>query len=217
MKIIQIMVGGPQSELPDLTAYMDPDVIWLGVDAGAKWLLERGIIPNHALGDFDSLTSRELAYIKEVVPSSEQFPAEKDQTDTELGLTWAIKEQADLIRIFGTSGGRIDHLLANLMMLTKPKFRPTIRKIELIDRNNFLKMYAPGTHIIKKIPEMKYVAFTTMDNVTNLTLKGFKYPLNNADFPFGVALSSNEFKEDEGSFSFQKGLILMSQSRDEGI
>lgn len=217
MKVIHIMVGGPQREIPDLEAYNQPTIIWLGVDGGAKWLLENDIVPDHALGDFDSLTAAELEMVRAKVATVEQFPAEKDQTDTELGLTWAIDQGADVIRIFGTSGGRIDHLLANLMMLTKPQFREAIEKVELIDRYNFLKMYAPGTHTITKIQDMQYVAFTTMGNVDGLTLKGFKYPLTDAAFPFGVALSSNEFLGTEGEFSFQSGLILMSQSRDEGV
>ncbi|MBC1564228.1 thiamine diphosphokinase [Listeria booriae] len=212
MKTIHIMVGGPESELPDITTY-DKTIPWIGVDRGAIRLIERGITPISAMGDFDSLSKTELEHLKTITTVTE-FPAEKDETDTEIGLQWALKQNPDTIRIFGATGGRLDHLLANLMMLMQPRFLPDIAKIELIDRYNYIKMYIPGEYTVSRLPDKKYVAFTTMANVEGLTLTGFKYPLTNAKYPFGAALSSNEFIAETGTFSFQTGLILFIQSND---
>lgn len=209
------MVGGPASELPDLAPYTTEKSIWIGVDGGAKRLLHLNIPFEIALGDFDSLTESELQSVKEKVADVRVFPAEKDQTDTEIGLEAALALQPDLIRIFGATGGRMDHLLANLMMLTKPQFLDATTCVEMIDRFNYMKMYTPGDYTLLKEEDKKYVAFTTMANVEGLTLQGFKYPLENASFPFGRALSSNEFVEEKARFSFQTGLILMTQSKDE--
>ncbi|MBF2514758.1 thiamine diphosphokinase [Listeria marthii] len=214
MKIIHIMVGGPASEIPDLKQYTNADISWVGVDRGAKRLLDRGIVPAIAMGDFDSLTTEELADLKTKVDEVLEFPAEKDETDTEIGLSWAMEEHPDVIRIFGATGGRLDHLLANLMMLTKPRFLAAVPVVELIDRYNYIKMYTPGSYTIEKLPDKKYVAFTTMKDVTGLTLKGFAYPLDNATYPVGSALSSNEFVEPVGEFSFTSGMILLTQSND---
>ncbi|MBC2329851.1 thiamine diphosphokinase [Listeria swaminathanii] len=214
MKIIHIMVGGPASEIPDLAQYTNADISWVGVDRGAKRLLDRGIIPTIAMGDFDSLTTEELADLKTKVDEVLEFPAEKDETDTEIGLSWAMEQEPDKIRIFGATGGRLDHLLANLMMLTKPRFLAAVPVVELIDRYNYIKMYTPGNYRIEKLADKKYVAFTTMKDVTGLTLKGFAYPLDNATYPVGSALSSNEFVDQVGEFSFTSGMILLTQSND---
>ncbi|MBC1499840.1 thiamine diphosphokinase [Listeria weihenstephanensis] len=211
MKIIHIMVGGPESEIPDISNHESKT--WVGVDRGAVRLTDRGITPTIAMGDFDSLSSSELEHLKTITEVI-QFPAEKDETDTEIGLKWALDQEPDLIRIFGATGGRLDHLFANIMMLMQQKFKDAISKIELIDRYNYVKMYAPGKYTVSRIPDKKYVAFTTMADVTGLTLKGFKYPLSNATYPFGAALSSNEFLADQGTFSFDTGLILFIQSND---
>lgn len=212
MKTLHIMVGGPESELPDISQY-DKTIPWIGVDRGAIRLTNRGITPIIAMGDFDSLFKPELAHLKTLTEVTE-FPAEKDETDTEIGLQWALAQQPDLIRIFGATGGRLDHLLANIMMLMQPRFLEVISKIELIDRYNYIKMYTPGEYTVSRIPDKKYAAFITMADVTKLTLKGFKYPLTEADYPFGAALSSNEFLDEQGTFSFQTGLILFIQSND---
>ncbi|AIS63045.1 thiamine diphosphokinase [Listeria ivanovii] len=214
MKIINIMVGGPASELPDLEPYTNREIDWIGVDRGAKRLLDRGITPTIALGDFDSLTKEELADLKTKVTHVLEFPAEKDETDTEIGLSWAMDQNPDKIRIFGATGGRLDHLLANLMMLTKPRFQAAVPAVEMIDRYNYIKMYRPGSYTIEKLPDKKYVAFTTMQDVTGLTLNGFVYPLENATYPVGSALSSNEFLDQTGEFSFTSGMILLTQSND---
>lgn len=50
MKTINIMVGGPASEIPDLAQYTSGEISWIGVDRGAKRLLDRGIIPTIAMG-----------------------------------------------------------------------------------------------------------------------------------------------------------------------
>ena len=47
----------------------------------------------------------------------EKFSTEKDYTDTELALRRAIDDGADIITIFGATGGRLDHLLANIRIL----------------------------------------------------------------------------------------------------
>ncbi|MBC1321168.1 thiamine diphosphokinase [Listeria welshimeri] len=214
MKVINIMVGGPASEIPDLTPYTNADICWVGVDRGAKRLLDRGIIPTVAMGDFDSLTKEELAHLKTKVADVLEYPAEKDETDTEIGLSWAMNQHPDKIRIFGATGGRLDHLLANLMMLTKPRFLSAVPVVEMIDRYNYIKMYTPGSYTIEKLSDKKYVAFTTMQDVTGLTLKGFAYPLENATYPVGSALSSNEFVNQIGKFSFTSGMILLTQSND---
>ncbi|MEN2666383.1 thiamine diphosphokinase [Listeria aquatica] len=213
MKAIHIMVGGPVELVPPLDSYL-ADAEWIGIDGGAKRLLEFDIPMKKALGDFDSLSAEELTQLKQRVRDVTEFPAEKDLTDTEIGLMAAMEEKPDVIRIFGATGGRMDHLLANLMMLTKPEFRQAVPLVEIIDCYNWIKMYLPGHYEIQKLQEMRYAAFITMENVTGLTLTGFKYPLQNATFSFARALSSNEFLQDSGTFSFDSGLILMIQSKD---
>lgn len=210
---ICLLLGGPMSNVPDLTPYKDD--YWVGIDRGAFRLLEMGITPKAAMGDFDSLSSKELAFVRDNVVFVEQYPAEKDETDAMLGITYALNKKADEILVFGATGGRMDHTLANLFMLTYESYQAAIPVTTFVDKQNTLKMYQPGRYELEKQDKMKYIAFTVVSaEVTGLTLEGFKYPLNNATYPFGSALSSNEFVDEHGVLSFSEGLILMSQSHD---
>ena len=49
--IIGVCSGGPTEEI-----YLPPCDEWIGVDRGALYLVENGIVPLDIVGDFDSVT-----------------------------------------------------------------------------------------------------------------------------------------------------------------
>lgn len=57
---IHIVAGGPFEYIPplDQEASQD-DILWVGVDRGTLFLLEHGIMPAKAFGDFDSVTEED--------------------------------------------------------------------------------------------------------------------------------------------------------------
>ena len=61
---------------------LDFDVL-VGVDRGSLFLLEQGVCPDLAVGDFDSVTEEELLRIKDSAKEVIQAHPEKDDTDLE--------------------------------------------------------------------------------------------------------------------------------------
>lgn len=213
---INIVASGPQNELPDLSQYSGEGTIWIGVDRGVFILLSLNIVPAIALGDFDSVTEEEFQLIKKEMETVKIFNPEKDETDMELALNWAIAQEPVKIRIFGATGGRIDHFLANIQLLIKPILESKTVSIEIIDKNNIVYGRGPGTYPIKRVADKKYVSFIPITHeVKNLTLKGFKYPLTNRHISIGTTLCiSNELICDEGTFSFSEGILMVVRSSD---
>jgi thiamine pyrophosphokinase len=214
--IIHLVAGGPGNLLPDLSNYAGQNVIWAGVDRGVIHLLERNIKPAIAFGDFDSVNSEEFLYIEKQVIELQTYQPEKDETDMELALNWAIKQNPDLIRLFGATGGRLDHLMANVHLLIPPLLNGTQVEIHLIDRLNQLYVKGPGSYKIAKSQQHKYISFIPIiKDVPDLTLKGFKYPLKNRHISIGSTLCiSNELIDDYGTFSFSEGILLVVRSDD---
>ncbi|NRD78832.1 thiamine diphosphokinase [Bacillus sp. BRMEA1] len=214
--IINILAGGPEELLPDLREYSEEQVLWVGVDRGVFHLLNRGIKPNIAFGDFDSVTPDELSFIENQVNEMKRYKPEKDETDMELALNWALAQRPEKIRLFGATGGRIDHLMANVQLLYTPLLENSTVKICLIDRYNQVFLTSPGKHKIKKLKNEKYISFVPLTlMVANLTLEGFKFPLKNRHISLGSTLCiSNELINDYGTFSFSEGILIVIRSHD---
>jgi thiamine pyrophosphokinase len=214
--IINILGGGPVDLLPDLNHYNEKDSIWVGADRGVFTLINRGIQPNIAFGDFDSVSSQEFIQIENTVKHLEKFKPEKDETDMELALNWALEQEPAQVRIFGASGGRLDHFFANVQLLISPVLAHKKTEIFLIDQKNIIFVKAAGKYEIKKMPDKKYISFVPVSlNIKDLTLEGFKYPLKDCHISIGSTLCiSNELLMDYGTFSFSEGILIVVRSSD---
>src|SRR2546428_134793 len=96
----------------------------IAADGGALVLERWGITPHLIVGDLDSLgPERAKAFGtrgSKVIP----FAAAKDESDTELAMRYALASGADEIVLLGLFGGaRLDHALANLMLVADPAYR----------------------------------------------------------------------------------------------
>lgn len=217
MKTVNILLGGPISEYP-LQLLNNPELIsgpWVAADHGATFLLQKGIVPKYAVGDFDSSTVGEISGVSKRIDNVITVPAEKDFTDSQLALKTAIKNfEFDQINIYGATGGRIDHLLVNLFLGLELEFEKVIEQVKLIDENNYMEFFKPGKHRIKKITNMKYVGFVNLEPIKNLNLVNSKYKLNNFSSQRSISFASNEFVEENINFDFEKGTVLVIQSKD---
>ena len=140
---------------------------------------------------------------------------EKDDSDTQSAMNYAIRNGAKEIVILGVTGNRVDHLMANFGLLVLAKKQGA--EVALADRYNYMKLISSGT-ILKKAEQFgKYVSFFSLGgDVTGLTLEGFKYPLDKyhlttADSGLTV---SNEISEEYAKVTYESGTLLMIMSRD---
>ncbi|GAX07816.1 thiamine pyrophosphokinase [Secundilactobacillus silagincola] len=215
MTHLNLLVGGPTSEWPDQLTAGKVFGDWIGVDRGTLRLLKMGITPLVAIGDFDSLSADELKLVKSAVSDIRQAVPEKDETDTQLAVTVALHEyQYDRLDIYGATGGRLDHFLANFWMVLEPRYRQYAPRIRFIDKQNTITFFAPGSYEIKKEPDKKYLAFVTLENVGHLTLPDEKYNLKDENVTRPISYASNEFVGDTGHFSFDSGMVAVIQSKD---
>ena len=140
------------------------------------------------------------------------LPHEKDVTDTEAAVDLAYERGATVITIIGGLGGRLDHTMANLGLLAKYLGKADIF---IIDGDNFVRMLAPGKHMIVSAG-YEYLGLIPFGGpVTGLTIKNVHYPLENCDVDGTTSLTvSNEITEDPAEISFESGKLLVIQSND---
>ncbi|KRK13559.1 thiamine pyrophosphokinase [Lacticaseibacillus zeae DSM 20178 = KCTC 3804] len=214
MTDVNIMTGGPHENLSDDWQQLAGE--WIGVDRGTLRLVKAGIKPILAVGDFDSLTASEFQLVREHVQKIEQVPSAKDDTDTELAVKAALTDfSADKVTLVGATGGRLDHFLSNLFLPLQPRFLDDIERIHLLDEQNHVDYYGPGTHEIQPLPGYRYVAVINLTPVTDLAIVGAKYPLKPWSAAYPYAWASNEFIGNEPfTVSWTTGQVAIIYSRD---
>lgn len=212
--IIHLIGAGPRTDIFKKLDRTNSDNILIGVDNGANYLLKEGIIPNAIFGDFDSLNAEDLTKLKKTVPKVFIYPPEKDETDLELAVDWALSQNPEKIYLHCVTGKRLDHEFGSLSILIK-NVNVSV-PIYIVDDYNEIYVLNEGTHQISKQSHYKYVSFFSIGlEIENLTLRGFKYPLTNHKLLLGSSLCvSNELLDEVGSISFSRGIALVVRSKD---
>ena len=194
----------------------DKNVDWIGVDRGTLELVNNQIKTVSAVGDFDSVNEQELEQIRKAI---DVYPVKKEKDDTDLAL--AVNLAVDMgyteIEIYGATGGRLDHYMGAVQILTKPEFLKQDFKISLIDQQNHISVLKPGKHEIFRVEDMTYVSFVPLNTGIRIKLDELKYELPFTTLDQGSTLTiSNEFKEglERGFVQVELGNVLIIQSKD---
>ena len=188
----------------------------IGVDRGLVFLYDNEIKPDYIVGDFDSVPRKLVEYYREEldVPVREFNPV-KDASDTEIAIRLAMTLGAGEILILGATGGRIDHLWANVQSLAIP-FKAGINAV-IMDRQNKIRLIGGGeTHLKKGETYGPYFSvFPLGEEVFGFSIKGAKYPLTNHTLiPYDSLCVSNQFQEDEVTISFLNGIVILMETKD---
>lgn len=192
----------------------DWDMI-ISADSGMEFCREAGLLPDLLLGDFDSAKPETLQFFQERCPQRIlTFPAEKDETDTELAILKAVEAKAEEITILGGTGSRLDHVLGNIQLLkmaldagVKCMIVDAHNRIRMIDKALELKKSEQFGHYISLIP------FTPQ--VRGLTLTGFAYEVHDFTLNSGKARGvSNEIAAKRAFIELKEGILLVIESDD---
>ncbi|WP_399628243.1 thiamine diphosphokinase [Sporosarcina sp. SG10008] len=216
MKYAVVCAGGPDSEIADLTEFHYKDTVFIGADRGALHLLQRGIVPLEAVGDFDSVSKSEYDEIAAAVRIIGRFRSEKNETDTELAVDRALSYGPECVILTGVTGGRLDHMESALHLLYRLQIAHNDTSFSIRNGTNELFILTPGSYQVTSDDRFKYISFFSFNGVVSgLTLTGFKFEMVDATLETGMTLfTSNELAEEVCTISFHEGICLMVRSSD---
>lgn len=95
----------------------------IAADAGLEVLLGAKRSVDLVVGDLDSVSEAALAAAAAAGIEIQRHPETKDESDLELALAAAIHHGARRIQVLLRDGGRLDHQLANLLVLASPRWQ----------------------------------------------------------------------------------------------
>ncbi len=215
-KRIVIISGGELDEKFALSVLKESTAgCVIGVDKGMEFLYRNEIVPNYIVGDFDSVDQKIADYYRNEtsVPIREYNPV-KDASDTEIAVRLAMTLGCSELLILGATGGRLDHLWANVQILTIP-FRAGI-EAKILDPRNCIRLIG-GTTVLKKA-EMYgpyFSLFPLGKEVYGLNIQGARYPLRDHTLtPYDSLCVSNQLEGDEATISFSAGIVILMETCD---
>lgn len=185
----------------------------IAADKGLEALNKINVMPNYIIGDFDSVNKTTLNQYENKNIEITYLKPEKDFTDTHMAIKLAIEKRAKHITIIGATGTRMDHTLANIHALNEALQNNV--PIEIINENNRIMLINKKAKLIKNT-NYKYVSIIPLTTkITGVTLKGFKYNIENATINLGESIGvSNEQIEQEALIEIKEGIAILIYSKD---
>lgn len=179
----------------------------IGADGGLIYLQKQGIKADLVVGDFDSLGEP---------PKNENtlvLPIEKDDTDMAVALRLGLEHGFNIFYIYGGTGGRMDHTLANIQCLASLAHQGA--RGYLFGKDI---VYTAINNSSISFPETAsgfISVFAHSDIAQGVNEKGLKYSLSDATLhntnPTGV---SNEFVGKPSSISVKSGTLMIIYPKD---
>lgn len=210
-----ILVSGGAAPSP---ALLDEAFARLGevslycADGGVGAVLAAGRMPDAVLGDLDSIAATDRTVIEEAGVRLLTYPAQKDDSDTHLALRMLFETGVEEILLLGATGGRLDHELANLMLLMA--FGRSGKSVVVWDAQNRMRYAGCGTYQVAAAKGYFSLIPVTADGMT-VSLSGVAYPLQEAAVGFDrTLLLSNAFAAAAAEVVVHAGDGYMIISRD---
>lgn len=184
----------------------------IAANGGVKHLRRLGWPPDVVIGDMDSMGAAERVWLDSAESSLFlTYPADKDQTDLELALAYALAQGADDILIAGAFGGRIDHGLANVFLLARAEL--VGRRVRLVDDGATVQLVGPGEHSFQGRPGDLLSLLPLAGDVWVARTEGLRWPLRDEALRFGEARGvSNVFSAENATLTLTVGRLVCVQT-----
>ena len=181
----------------------------IAADGGLRHLLPLGHRPDALIGDLDSLPAGVVA--EEAAGRVIRHPRDKDETDLELALLYAVAQYpGHEVLILGGFGGRLDHMLANILVLAHPRLLgQPIRFVDDRESAWLLAADPPGETTVHGAPG-DIVSLLPLGGPAHvLATTGLRWPLRDETLLFGPARGvSNEMTAAVATVRLGAGVVV---------
>jgi thiamine pyrophosphokinase len=201
-----VVFTGGEPPGAEAVAGLPADSLVIAADSGLDHAQAVGWPVDVVVGDLDSVGAEALALAEQQGVTVERHPIAKDQTDLGLALQRALELGAGRVVVVGGGGGRLDHLLANTLVLASSEFsgatieaRHGRARVHVV-RDQLELVGRPGD-LVSLLPALA--------PATGITTEGLLYPLvGETLLPGSTRGVSNELVDTRASVSVDGGVLL---------
>jgi thiamine pyrophosphokinase len=204
---VVVVVNGRFAHETRLLQVVDSADAIIAADGGANWLAAHGRTPQQVIGDMDSVDPALLFRLESAGSEIDRYPAHKDETDAELALAAAAALRPGEITILGALGGRIDHTLGNLSLLSMGVLRGL--SVRVYDGLSTLWLVSGETEVRGVAGDLVSLIPWGGD-ACGIRTEGLAYPLHNETLRFGPSRGiSNVLLGERARVSLSAGQLLI--------
>lgn len=189
----------------------------VAADGGARIARTAGVAPDLVVGDHDSLSRTDLALAKSEGARLAVFPERKDETDLELALLHASRSGATTILVVAALGGRLDQMMANILLLALPQLQGI--DVQIVDGHEtaLLIQEGDGEREIAGQPGDVVSLIPIGGDALGVTADGLEWPLSHSQLWFGPARGvSNVLVAARAVIQVESGRLLCIVTRRRG-
>jgi len=202
-------------------ALVEPGLV-IAADGGAVKAAQLGLSPLIVVGDGDSLAPEAVEQLRRAGSEVIVHPVDKDESDAELAVREALRRGATVVVILGALGGtRVEHGVANLMLLTLPDLAGL--DVSIVDGGSTYRVIGGAgpdeTSISGAVGD--FVSLLPLsERVEGVTTVDLRFPLSDATLVQGQTRGlSNELVANQGGVRTRSGrlAVIHTDSSERGL
>jgi thiamine pyrophosphokinase len=204
-----VIAGGDAPTATELAVVdRSPDLV-VAADSGVGHALDLGLVPDVVVGDFDSAEPEHVERAVAAGARVDRHPVDKDMTDLELALHTARQLGAASVTVLGAGGGRLDHLLANLLLVTHDEFASLA--IDAIAGDAIVTVVR-GTRTLRGAPGGIVTLLPIGGPATGVSTSGLRWHLTDDELvPASTRGVSNEIVASPATVTVTAGVVIAVQ------
>jgi thiamine pyrophosphokinase len=201
-EIVVVAAGPGPARLSGLPA----DALVIAADGGLERCVALGLRADVVVGDLDSAHPGSLAAAQERGAEIQRHPTRKDATDLELALEEALARGAVRVLVVASAEGRLDHLLASLLLLGHERYARV--ELDALVGDSRLAVVR-GPRVLEGAPGALVTLLALGGPAEGVTTSGLEYPLHGERLEPGSSRGvSNVFVERRATVSVERGTLL---------
>ncbi|MGH2382968.1 MAG: thiamine diphosphokinase [Candidatus Limnocylindria bacterium] len=214
---MRVVVVASGELVPSDAAWLEGADLVIAADGGASSLERLGRRPDLLVGDLDSVEASLVGRLEASGTRVERHSTDKEASDTELALEAAFGTGATAVVVLGAMGGeRIDHELANLLLLADPALAG--RDVRAVRGRTCVRALHAGERFVLEGDAGDLVTLLPVGgDATGVTTVGLRWSLEAASLPMGRSRGlSNEVMRAPASVRISEGTLLVVERASRG-
>ena len=204
-----VFCKGPLENPANLKQIANACDLLIAADGGAKYCFKIGLTPQVIIGDMDSIDSdmckgtSGIEYIR--------YPADKDKSDAELAVEYALERGYEQVTMVVATGGRLDHTLGNIALVADHPGRVAIldgvSTLVAVDQSQKCVLRGRIGVVVSLMP--------WSSGPFKVRTEGLKYPLQDECLGSATHGLSNELSQPQACIYVSSGIILVYMENNE--